>query len=406
MLNSVRLGLQRHPRLVDAAAVTPLLLASLSFPTGLLGTSSAYVVVPLAIGLCAPALIRRRQPVVAFAAAALVALVQWLLGVLVMPADLVLLAGLYNVASRCRFEIAAAAAAVLEVGVVLAILRWSGSAEGGIAWSELAVGTILIASMWIWGDSVRTRRAHVEGLEERAARLERERDQQARIAAADERARIARELHDDVAHSLSVMVAQADGAAYTVYTDPARAQNAMHTVSATGREALSEMRRLVGVLRETNGEQDYAPPPGIAQLDELVAQTRRAGLPVELTVAGHPVELPSGPQLAAYRVVQEALTNTLKHAGPEVTGARVRLHYHPDSLELRVRDDGRGAAASHDGRGYGLMGMRERMAVYGGAVHAGPATGGGYEVVASLPLRTGEHVTARSAHGLPPRRST
>lgn len=385
MLRSVRDGLRRHPQLVDGAAVTPLLLASLSFPAGLLGAGSAYVVIPLAFGLCAPALIRRRRPVLAFGAAALVAFVQWLLDVVVMPADLVLLAGLYNVASRCRFEVAAAAAAVLELGVVLALWRWGGAAD---TWGELAVGSILIASMWIWGDSVRTRRAHVESLEERAVRLERERDQQTRIAAADERARIARELHDVVAHSLSVIVSQADGAGYAIETDSARARRAMQTVSATGREALTEMRRMVGVLRADDGRTgDYAPTPGIAQLEALVAQTRRAGLPVELAIDGTPVPLPSGPQLVVYRVVQEALTNALKHAGTTVTSAQVQLSYRDTALELRIRDDGRGAAAARgDGGGHGLIGMRERVTIYGGSVHAGPRPGGGYEVVASLPL--------------------
>lgn len=375
--------LRAHPRLVDGAAVTPLFLTSLAFPPGALGASSIYVAAPLALGLCAPAVFRRRWPAVAFAATALVAFAQWVLDVQVMPADVVLFAALYNVASRCRREVAAAAAGVLALGAVLAVWRWVTPAD---AWSSLAFASILVVSMWVWGNSVRTRRAYLAGLEERAVRLERERDSQARIAAAAERARIARELHDVVAHSLSVIVAQADGAAYALDADPPRARRAVQTVSSTGRQALTEMRRLLGVLRDGESEQGYAPQPGVAQLDELVAQTRRAGLPVELAVEGVPVELPSGPQLATYRVVQEALTNTLKHAGAGATGATVRLRYRDGALELRVSDDGRGAAAGTDGQGHGLVGMRERMAVYGGSVRAGPRTGGGYEVVASLPL--------------------
>jgi signal transduction histidine kinase len=181
------------------------------------------------------------------------------------------------------------------------------------------------------------------------------------------------------------MVIQADGAAYTVDADTARAKRAMEAIGATGRQALMEMRRMLGVLRENDGVATLAPQPGVEQLTDLAEQTRTAGLPVRFDVDGAPVPLPAGLELAIYRIVQEALTNVMKHAGPAAT-ARVALHYGDRAVEVRIRDDGRGATFS-DGRGHGLVGMRERAAVYGGHVSAEPVPGGGFEVVARLPVK-------------------
>jgi signal transduction histidine kinase len=246
-------------------------------------------------------------------------------------------------------------------------------------------GPSLIA--WVFGDSMRYRRAYYTNLEDRAARLEAERDAQAQIAAAAERARIARELHDVVAHNVSVMVVQADGASYALGSDPDRARQALAAISATGRQALAEMRRMLGVLRrdEDGTEPGRAPLPGIGQLGELLEQARATGLAVSFTVEGVPQPLPDGAALAAYRIVQESLTNTRKHGGPRAT-AEVTLRYLEDALLLRIADDGRGAAAASDGAGHGLTGMRERVAVYGGWVQAGPRPSGGYHVAALLPL--------------------
>lgn len=417
MLGAARDRVRRHPRAVDGAAATPLFVLSFvgGFATEPYG-GSWWQALLVAGGICGPVVIRRPRPALAFAIAAAAAFVQWLLNLGLLPADIALFAALYNVASRCRWELAALGTAVLEFGAVLAIARWFVPLVGPQAWTQLIPSTILIGSMWIWGNSVRTRRAYLASLEERAVRLERERDNQAQIAAAAERARIARELHDVVSHSLSVMIVQADGAAYALDTDPGRAGQALERISSTGRGALSEMRRMLGVLRDgedrpgqpdqdvQEDQREYAPQPGVAQLDQLVADVRRTGLPVELAVEGVPQELPAGMEVAAYRVVQEALTNTLKHGGPVVSCARVLLRYGGDVLEMRIFDDGRGAAApqappdgsadgsvdgSADGSadGHGLIGMRERVAVFGGSVRAGPHTGGGYEVVASLPLQ-------------------
>jgi len=255
----------------------------------------------------------------------------------------------------------------------------------------IAVGSIMFAGpsliAWVLGDSVRYRRAYYAALEDRAARLEAERDAQAQVAAATERARIARELHDVVAHNVSVMVVQADGASYALDNDPGKAKEALAAIAATGRQALAEMRRLLGVLRHDDGtDPGRAPLPGIAQLGELLEQTRAAGLPVTLTVEGVPQPLPDGAALAAYRIVQESLTNTRKHGGPQAT-AQVTLRYLEDALVLRITDDGQGPVTVPDGAGHGLNGMRERVAIYGGWVQAGPRPGGGYHVTARLPFQ-------------------
>jgi signal transduction histidine kinase len=242
--------------------------------------------------------------------------------------------------------------------------------------------TALVA--WVLGDSMRYRRGYYAALEERAARLEREADAQAQIATAAERARIARELHDVIAHHVSVMVVQADGAGYALETSPERARQALAAISATGRQALTEMRRLLGLLRSGDTQVQLAPQPGLGQLRELVAQARAAGMSVSLTQEGAPRPLPEGAELAAYRVVQESLTNTRKHAGPAAAAA-VTLRYAEVGLVVQVSDDGRGAGAAADGTGHGLAGMRERVEMYGGTMTAGPLPRGGYQVTARIP---------------------
>ncbi len=246
--------------------------------------------------------------------------------------------------------------------------------------------TLAVALM---GATTRSRRALVASLQERAIRLEAERDQQGRLSAAAERSRIAREMHDIVAHNVSVMIALADGAAYAIHDDPDAAAGAMATTSRTGRQALAEMRRLLGVLGpEGTDRASLAPQPGFAELPALVEQVRAAGLPVEVERVGRPAPLPAGLQLAVYRVVQEALTNTLKHAGPGAS-ARLRIEQRPDGLEAEVTDDGRTTPAEvvpSRPVGAGLRGMRERASVYDGAVSAGPLPAGGWRVLLTVPL--------------------
>jgi signal transduction histidine kinase len=252
----------------------------------------------------------------------------------------------------------------------------------------VACAPLVIA--WLWGGVVHTRHAYLQEALDRASRLERERDALARLAVVEERGRIARDLHDVVAHSLSVVVLQADGARHVLETDPARAARALEVIGRTGREATAEMRRLLGVLRsaESAPEPERTPQPDLIQLETLVGQVNSSGLPVTLAVTGDLSAVPASAGLTAYRIVQEALTNTLRHGGPEAS-AEVRAEVRPEGLSIQVLDDGRGAAAANDGAGLGLLGMRERAAAVGGQVTAGPRTGGGFRVEAWLPWSAG-----------------
>ncbi|GGS94939.1 two-component sensor histidine kinase [Nonomuraea spiralis] len=333
--------------------------------------------VALSVLLLLP-LLWRSRPLAAYAVVSLVSFGQWLAHVDPMPANLAVMVALWTVASECAFRWALAAGLVAELGIFLALVNWS-VATFGMFFS----GSIFVVTIWLAGLYANTRRRYLEGLEERAERAERERDQQARMAAAAERTRIARELHDVVAHNVSVMVVQADGAGFALDSDPEQARLAVRNISKTGRAALAEMRRMVGVLRESEDDDtDYTPQPGLGQLEELV---RGAGVPTSLRIGGMPGELPEGQQLAVYRIVQEALTNALKHGGPDVR-ALVEIDYGGPELVVRVTDDGRGAAAPPSPDGHGLIGMRERVGMYGGAVSAGPRSGGGFEVLARLPM--------------------
>ncbi|MDQ4027190.1 MAG: sensor histidine kinase [Actinomycetota bacterium] len=253
---------------------------------------------------------------------------------------------------------------------------------------DVVPSLVILVTVFMAGEAVRTRRAHARALEERAALLERERDEKARRAVEAERQRIARELHDVIAHNVSVMVVQAGAGRRIADERPEETVELLRSIEATGRQALGEMRRLLGVLRQEEvSEGEREPQPGMDGLARLLDQVRDAGLPVELAVEGRPRRLAPGVDLSAYRIVQEALTNALKHAGP--ASAQVRVCYTDDVLEIRIKDDGRGSSLeSGNGRspGQGLVGMRERVALFGGELKAGPKTGGGYEVVATLPI--------------------
>jgi signal transduction histidine kinase len=255
-----------------------------------------------------------------------------------------------------------------------------GESYGGTDFGFIAV---LLFAPWLVGKAMRGRVADMSLLEARAEKAEREREQRAQAAAREERARIARELHDVIAHSVSVMVVQAGAAEEVLRQAPERALEPIRAVQETGRQALAEMARLLGILRRDGEELGLAPQPGLDHLETLVEQTRLAGLPVELRVEGTPRPVPLGADLSAYRIVQEALTNARKHAGD--ASAAVTVRYGPEALELEIVDDGRGSGDG-DGGGHGLVGMRERAALFGGELHAGPQPGGGYRVHARLPL--------------------
>ncbi|MEV7182878.1 sensor histidine kinase [Kitasatospora sp. NPDC093102] len=265
------------------------------------------------------------------------------------------------------------------------------------AFGEAALITLLMSTpfilCWAWGRLTRVRRAYLTELEDRAARLERERDAQSKVAVAAERARIARELHDVVAHNVSVMIVQADGAAYVLDNSPQQAKEALGTIASTGRQALVEMRRLLGVLRTSDTKaEEYVPQPGVEELPELLEQVRTAGLDVDYATSGHPRELPRGVELTVYRIVQEALTNVRKHGGPDAH-ARVAVDFGERELAVLVEDDGRGsteeqlAAGGADGLGHGLIGMRERVGMVSGSLDVGPRPGGGFRIRAVLPLK-------------------
>jgi signal transduction histidine kinase len=237
---------------------------------------------------------------------------------------------------------------------------------------------LVVGAPWVAGRAIRHRRLNEERLEQEKADAE--------AAIVEERTRIARELHDVVAHGISVMVLQARGGRRVIAGDPGEAREAFDVIENTGHQALEEMRRLLGMLRASDEQLALAPQPSLDQLDTLVEQVRSAGLPVEVAIEGEPGQLPPGVDLSAYRIVQEALTNALKHAGP--ARARVTVRYGEDELELEIADDGDGTGDGK-GSGHGLIGMRERVSVYGGDLQAGRRPEGGYALRARLPLASG-----------------
>jgi signal transduction histidine kinase len=327
--------------------------------------------------LCAPLTVRGRSRSLCFALVAGVALAQWLTST-PQIADAAVLVALYWLALDGPLISIIAAAVVTEAAAVMAAARWSPT-DVVKYWVGL---TALGVASAVLGVSIRQRRALLASLEERAARLEFERDQEGRLGAAAERARIAREMHDIVSHNLTVMIGLADGATYALQSAPEAAGSAMQRVSATGRQALAEMRRLLGVLRDDPAAEPFEPQPGLDRLDELLARVEAAGVPVSIAIEGDPHELSGGVQLAVFRVAQEALTNALKHASRPAT-ARLALRIAGGRVELTVTNTGLEAAAPGAG-GRGLRGMRERAAAYGGTLEAGPLPDGGWRVHLSV----------------------
>jgi signal transduction histidine kinase len=372
--------LRRHPLLVDSALAA--ILALLGVGALIRGPAQD---IPALLLLVVPVAFRRRAPIWAFSLAALGGALQ-VTTARPLASDLALLVLLYTVAAYRPRRASIMALLVCLGGSAVAVLVWS-PVRGVNVVERVLFALFLFGGLaltaWILGDSMRYRRGYYAALEDKAARLEAERHAQAKVAAAAERARIARELHDVVAHHVSVMVVQADGAGYALRTDPDRAATALQAIAATGRQALTEMRSLLGVLRSAGDQAALAPVPGLGELRELLDQARAAGLEVLYTLSGTPRELPEGVELAAYRVVQESLTNTRKHAGIAATAA-VRLRYEPAGLVVEVTDDGLGGDTEDSG-GHGLAGMRERIAMYGGTVTAGALPGGGFGVTARLP---------------------
>ena len=331
-----------------------------------------------------PLAVRRRIPAVTLLTAA---------GALVLGAFLVshskglpigvflaMLLAFYSVGAHCDDRRSPIVGAVAVLAIAAADLArpgtFSASGTRPSAWLAFAIA-------WLVGRDLRRRRQRVTDLEDRAERLEREREEKAQVAVAEERGRIARELHDVIAHGVSVIVAQARAGPHLV-AEPERVASVFRAIESSGRDALVELRRLLGILRSEDEQLAIGPQPGLDSLQSLIEQVRASGLPVRLRVEGDPVHLPAGVDLSAYRIVQEALTNVVKHAS--ATSAEVVLCFGARALELDVLDDGLGAAASVNGGGHGLIGMRERVALYGGTIETGPRIGGGYAVHARLPL--------------------
>jgi len=358
-------------------------MAGLVLIQGLVDSSSTAArlgQLAIALGVFAALAVRKRLPLLPIAAATAAAVADiWLPSAGDNEAfGFVAILAVYSAAVHTD-GIATMIAAGLTLVFTVALMTTDGESWnlGGILFFGLLIG-----SPFVVGRAIRYRRLREAALEETNVALARERDERARAAVAEERTRIARELHDVVAHAVSVMVLQARGGRALLDTEPSESREAFDTIERTGRQALDEMRRLLGQLRADDEELAFAPQPSLSRLSSLAEEVTRAGLPVELRIDGEPIELPAGVDVSAFRICQEALTNALKHAGP--ARAIVAVRYGDGEVDIEVADDGLGGA-NGDGSGHGLTGIRERVALYGGDFAAGAQRQGGYAVRARLP---------------------
>jgi signal transduction histidine kinase len=351
--------------------------------------------VPLLVLQTLPVAFRRRSPMLVLYVTGLSITAYSLLGYTESANALGVFLAFYTVAAQEPRRRAIVAAVVTAAGIFVSFAAYASYHLNGQTAQNLTTTYFSFGLAWLIGDNLRVRRAYTKELESRAVELEREREERAVRAVVEERARIARELHDVVAHYVSVMVVQAAGARRVAEKDPATASLALEAVESAGRTALAEMRRMLEVLR--TDDPGTGPQPGLGDLDRLIGQVRNVGLPVSLKIEGDSCCLPAAMDLAAYRIIQEALTNTVKHGGK--ASASVTVRYLPDTLEIEVVDDGRGAAApliaSSEG-GHGLIGMHERVALFGGRLQAGPVLTGGYRVFVTLPIEPEDSARARS----------
>ena len=360
---------------VAAAAVGFALLATaLPFDPGSPRAVAAYLLVA---AHTLPIAVRRRFPLPALAWALATGVGFAALGLNLVALSFTILVYVYTAAACCPRRLSLAGLAATEAVLVGVWLASPGAiGDGG---TLVIDGLIMVAAWWL-GDGTRRRQEAAVAAQERAAELEQARGELARRAVTEERLRIARELHDVVAHSMSIIAVQSGVGVHVLDSQPEEARKALVAVEATSRQALVEMRRLLGVLRqEAEPRGSLAPAPGLAEVEALAAEVARAGVRVEVRIEGTPSELP------AYRIVQEALTNVVRHAGPAT--ARVAVRHSPGQVAVEVVDDGRGAVPGDQGHGgHGIAGMRERAALYGGTLEAGPLPGGGFRVAASLPV--------------------
>lgn len=377
----LRAWARRHPTATDVLLACTLLPLALAVEHRGVASAARPLLFGTGVLLVSTLAFRRRLPLTTLAAACVFALVQGLFGPPFPPTVIAVLVAVYTVGAYSGRRRALAALAALGVLIAVVVFRGDEFAESA---ARFASASAVVVAAFVLGVNVRMRRVYLVSLRDRALRAERERDQQSQIAAARERATIAREMHDIVAHNLSVMIALADGAAYAARTDATAAETASLHVSSTGRQALDEMHRLLGVLRNNSSDSPRTPQPGVAQIDELVTQVRTTGLPTSWTITGERFPLSPTAGLALYRVAQEALTNVLKHA-VRPSAAHIRLSYTDPAVTLEVDDDGAGGRdTAGPVAGHGLSGMRERVGVFGGEVAAGPRPGGGWRVTARL----------------------
>jgi signal transduction histidine kinase len=391
-LGRIVAALRRHPLLADVTLAAG--LAALATGTGValvvpraqVEPPSTPVILAWAVVLAAPLVVRRRYPLLVLAVTTVHFPFYWAVGQVDEIASwLVLGVAVYSAAAyghprRARWVYGACMLWVICVEV-LTSLRVRVSLVELVAFAVFAVLPFLLG--WPLGTMMRRLREYRAALEERNRQLDLQREVDARRAVLEERVRIARELHDVIAHHVSVMGVQAGVARRLFDRDPKEAVEAIGSVEAASRQAIADLQQLVGVLRRPEEGDDLTPQPSLQRLPELVEHMRKAGLPVELTMEGRPQQLPAGVELSAYRIIQEALTNTLKHAGPARAGVTVR--YDNGSVEIEVVDDGQGPLASQPGSdGKGLVGIRERVSLYGGRLEVGARPGGGFRVHALL----------------------
>lgn len=406
---------RKYPRIADGLIILPLLgLMLLTSIGSMTGTFPIYmynwpdwaldtVVVSILVLHMAPWTIRRTNPVASAALVVLGSLIHLVLGPDLLPSMIMVVLTVQNLAHLAPSWASIAGLCTALAGAVLYAAEttmlphfWGARSyiEGEViepsgAFYALPISIPVIALVvlfWAIGNVQRTRRIRLETLQARTEQLRVEARQERELAAADERNRIARELHDIVAHSLQVMISQADGGRYAAKADPDIAVRTLDTIAETGRDALDQMRRLLGVLRDTDAA-DTSPQPGLADIDGLIATMQLSGMQVELHETGQPGgQMADGAELVLYRIIQEALTNVARHAGAAAV-ATVTLRWRDTGVSVTVDDDGVGSTET-DNAGQGLVGMRERTALYDGTFSAGPKAAGGFRVHAQLPYQT------------------
>ncbi|GAA3101918.1 sensor histidine kinase [Streptosporangium carneum] len=389
-----RAWLRDHPLVPDAALAVVLAASAALYASPLPPAAQGRPGEPGGLGLglavagCLSLTLRRRRPFPMLLLVGLASVATASLGLGALP--------LWPAALVLVYTVAAHRGLALSLGALawsLACHVASTAADGGLGdWTVHLLAAVLTVTVWITGRSARLRRAYMAELRDRAERTERAREADTRAARVEERSRIARELHDVVAHHVSVMTVQASAARRVLATNPDGALEALSAIEEMGRTAMAEMRNIVGVLRTDAAPAERNPQPGVGEIPTLVEQMREAGLRTQLWIEGERGALPPGVDLAAYRLVQEALTNSLRHAGP-LARAWVTVRHEHGQLAVRVEDDGQGAGGARPGEqtgertGHGLVGIRERVALYGGVLRIGPRPEGGFEVNARFPLK-------------------